>query len=264
MTKKMINNFIKINSHLIYNKKATFSENYVSLHQSKLIILSGLTGVGKTTLIDHILSLSDQFHLLPNRRDLTDQIIIPIVSGNQTISDRKKRFEITRQFREAHPGGMGEILNQLQVDKQLDNKIFIFDNLRGINEIEYCHQHFPNSYYIFLNATNETRLSRLLFRQDQFDHIQTSSVELLPEYFQKYFSLDFLSNLIASQEYDLTEIIKKGEIIISEEKNYQVQPVMDYIAKNQINSLTIETDHLTLEEKGQIIEDKIKENFVFL
>ena len=74
----------------------------------KLIFVSGLTGVGKSTTLK---TLAASVTLLPNRRDLTDEIIIPWVQqrlgqNQRSVTDRLERFDLTRNYREHNPGGI--------------------------------------------------------------------------------------------------------------------------------------------------------------
>nr|WP_256386670.1 hypothetical protein [Hydrocoleum sp. CS-953] len=62
----------------------------------------GLTGVGKTTMINTLTKSGLNFTLLPNRRTLTTELIIPYIAGLngkniQTICCLE-RFKYTRQY----------------------------------------------------------------------------------------------------------------------------------------------------------------------
>ena len=110
--------------------------------------------------------------MLRDRRTLTDQFIIPTVAQwderpEQTFC-RIERFQCTRRYRERFPGGMAHVLTQLRVDPQTEPR-FIFDGLRGENEVSYAAKAFPRAKFVVLEASDRARLQRLLLRQDTFD-----------------------------------------------------------------------------------------------
>jgi hypothetical protein len=85
-----------------------------------LLVLVGVTGAGKSTTLDALRAAGLRYGLLPDRRLLTDLLMIPqmqIAAGEPTapVHDRKQRFALTRAYREHYPGGMGHALAQLVV-----------------------------------------------------------------------------------------------------------------------------------------------------
>ena len=92
-------------------------------HQARLLILVGLTGTGKTTTVNALHDQGGRFQLLPNRRELTDQLIIAHVQQQDgealvPVTDRAQRFAYTRRYREMHPGGMAYALGQYSVNSE--------------------------------------------------------------------------------------------------------------------------------------------------
>src|SRR5258707_15609564 len=79
-----------------------------------LVILVGLTGVGKSTIIA---SLQErlEFTLMPNRRKITDEIMIMSLQQQDgypppPVTDRVKRFEYTARCRARYPAGIAHAL----------------------------------------------------------------------------------------------------------------------------------------------------------
>src|SRR5215203_3654041 len=115
------------------------AEGWRSISALPLVVLVGVTGVGKSTLLDQLVQHEASYLLLPDRRDLTDQLIIsamqvadglPIVP----VTDRGQRFAYTRRYREQFEGGMAHALTQLWVNDDAPT-LLLFDGLRGANEV---------------------------------------------------------------------------------------------------------------------------------
>jgi hypothetical protein len=64
---------------------------------------------------------------------------------------------------------MAHALGQVVVKVAQENEQFIFDGLRGLNEVQHGSSYFPRSRFIVLEAPDVVRLNRLLNRGDQFD-----------------------------------------------------------------------------------------------
>ena len=76
-----------------------------------LMILVGVTGVGKSTVLAHLAEFGLDYALLPDRRVLTDRLIISAMQAQeggpiQPVTDRGLRFDYTRRYREQYRGGM--------------------------------------------------------------------------------------------------------------------------------------------------------------
>lgn len=162
-----------------------------STYHEKLLILVGLTGTGKTTTVNALRDQGCEFRLLPNRRELTDDLIIaPLqeMDGERVtaVTDRTQRFAYTQRYRDLYSGGMAEAVeqwlsvngDQLSVDPNRSPnavyRLLIFDGLRGKNEITYAAQNLPEAWFLFLDAPDFVRLQRLLRRNDVFDQVNSA------------------------------------------------------------------------------------------
>jgi hypothetical protein len=224
---------------------AEIPEGFLPLTHLPVIIIVGLTGVGKSTVID-LLGKGVAFTLLPNRRALTDEIIIASLQKEagepvQRVSDRIKRFDYTARYREKNPGGMAQALRQVMVKVTQENEPFIFDGLRGLNEVQHGSSYFPQSRFIVLEAPDGVRLNRLLNRGDQFDVVESRPetvdqglVEALrstPE-IEAVFTPQQLSQIAQiAVDYPSEEILKKVAIIVEERRNYDPEVSRDYLTQ---------------------------------
>ncbi len=143
----------------------------------RLLILVGVTGVGKSTLLSELNRRGLAFTLLPDRRVLTDALIIRRMQAADglpptPVTDRKLRFDYTRRYRDRFPGGMAAALAQLWVESPSPAAIYLFDGLRGANEIEFAAQTLPQARFLMLDAPDAVRVQRLLGRGDAFDQVQ--------------------------------------------------------------------------------------------
>lgn len=211
---------IGIGSHL--------PEGWVSIKNKAIVILVGLTGVGKSTIINTLTKSGLNFTLLPNRRQLTSELIIPhIVSENgrnvETIC-RIDRFKFTRQYQQKFPGGMGYVLSKLKVNPDLVNSPLIFDGLRGENEVDYAANTWQKAKFVILDAPLSVRLKRLLLRSDSFDRIRNvSENQVLNQ--QKI--MDF-SDFELAEGCSLLTFDEKQEILTKIEKGvYQYEDVCE-------------------------------------
>jgi hypothetical protein len=141
-----------------------------------LLVVVGVTGVGKSTALDAMRARGFDFHLLPDRRDLTDRLIIPTVQAARgepraEIRDRTQRFAYTRAFRDLRPGGMAAALADLWIDFRLLDGPLLFDGLRGANEVRHAASLLPLALFVVLEAPDVSRVSRIMGRGDPFDQI---------------------------------------------------------------------------------------------
>lgn len=145
-----------------------------------LMILVGVTGVGKSTLLAELAQHGAQYLLLPDRRDLTDQLIISTMQAAdgvpiKPVTDRGERFAYTRRYRQLYEGGMAHALTQLWVSAESPATLLVFDGLRGANEVAYAAETLPLARFVMLDAPDVVRLQRLLGRGDAFDRIQVTN-----------------------------------------------------------------------------------------
>jgi hypothetical protein len=205
-----------------------------------LLVIVGVTGVGKSTALQAMQDAGFDYHLLPDRRDLTDRLIIPSVQALRgeplaPVRDRKQRFEYTRSFREQQAGGMAYALSQLWIDPEKLDGALLFDGLRGANEVEHAALLLPLALFVVLEAPDIARVSRLMARGDPFDQIGGEGVENTNLDQVQHFAdvgapqaADYFSHL---EEQALLELVRTGvasadslrdslAIVIEERRNY--------------------------------------------
>lgn len=147
-----------------------------------LLVLVGVTGVGKSTTLAALTASGFAYHLLPDRRELTDRLIIPavqVLNGEPVapVKDRKLRFAYTRTYRELNPGGMAHALAQLCIDPAALSDRLLFDGLRGADEVTHAASLLPAAHFVVLQAPDVVRVSRLMGRGDPFDQIGGAATE---------------------------------------------------------------------------------------
>jgi len=190
-----------------------------------LIIIVGVTGTGKTTFTNNLAESGYDFELLPDRRELTDQLIIAPLQreDHQEVRTlpRMQRVPYIRLYQQRHPAGLAYAISQLYVDPAVCSKFLIFNGLRGESEVQYAVDALPEAQFIVLDASNIVRAKRLLKRKDSYDrtpkyeHKNLSMLEKavsfdalgVPEAVQ-IFSLD--------EELSLLEMARNGSVTITE------------------------------------------------
>jgi dephospho-CoA kinase len=212
-----------------------------------LVILVGLTGVGKSTIISLLKERLD-FTLLPDRRRITDDIIItPLQQADgetpSQVADRVKRFEYTARFRALHPGGMAYALSQLAIDPAEAGALLLFDGLRGLNEAQHATHYLPQARFIVLDAPDMVRLTRLLKRGDIFDTTglpaSLTSQNMLATLLtiadiEAVFSeeeLRHISRGARAANLSIDEVFKKASIIVEERRNYDSSAARVYLTR---------------------------------
>lgn len=193
------------------------SDGWVSVAQRPLLILVGLTGVGKTTTVNALKAAGMDFVLLPNRRTITDIRLIPAMQRInaepvEPVHDRARRFAYTRQYRQDFPGGMAHALTQMGVKSEMlsETAVLLFDGLRGANEVAFAAQNLLQARFLFLDAPDSVRLQRLSQRNDAFDRVGANdsglatAVAIINGERQNY---DPQATLIALQKHAPTRLI---------------------------------------------------------
>lgn len=211
-----------------------------SVADCALLVLVGVTGAGKSTALVALDEVGLAHHLLPDRRDLTDRLIISMMqtqAGREItpIHDRKQRFAYTRAYRDQYPGGMAHALSQLWIDPQVLPGLLLFDGLRGENEVTHAATVLPSARFAILNAPDVVRVSRLAGRGDPFDQIGGATVEnpsLDPIHSFADIDASAATGFFSPEEEQvLLELVRSGattaadlrkglDIVIEERRNY--------------------------------------------
>jgi len=221
---------------------------YKTLAELAPVILVGLTGAGKTTALNVLAEQGQQFTLLPNRRSVTDIMIIGWLqqeSGQepQPVTDRLARFEYTARYRARFPGGLAHALSRLVIDTADIQSYLIFDGLRGLEEVRYATVYVPQARFVVLDAPDMVRLARLLNRGDAFD---TAAVGITPgnqdliaaltgiPHWEVVFTPQQLQEIAAAvQNAQLPgeDVGQKVSIIVKERHNYDSAAALNFLSQ---------------------------------
>ncbi|BAW01845.1 cytoplasmic protein [Thermus thermophilus] len=211
----------------------------VPAREVPLLVLVGLTGVGKSTLVEAL-----GLPRLPDRRELVDRYVLPRYGAKPPIP-REERFRLTRRFREEFPGGVAEVLARGYVPPR---PLLLFDGLRGEGEVAYALEHLPEARFVLLHAREATRLKRLLSRRDAFDR-----VELRPEEMAELKAL--AEGVLSPEELEealalapLEEVLAKLKIVAEEKRNYDPQGPLRLL-QGHPRALVLDTEALSPEEE---------------
>ena len=215
------------------------------LAEMPLLILVGLTGVGKTSLLKRL-----NYPTLPDRRELVDRYVFPLYGYAQPPLDRSERFTLTRRFRQEHPGGVAEILLN---SRAVPTWPLLFDGLRGEEEVGFALKRLPQSHFIVLEARDLTRLSRLLGRGDAFDKVRVDKGDLatLRQLAKGVLSEAELEEAL-SWQVPLQELAAKLKIVAEERKNYNPDGVRK-VLRGSPRALFLDTEALSLDEEAAAI-----------
>ena len=162
---------------------------WVAIVDMPVLILVGVTGVGKSTTVDALRSRWGEISLLPNRRKLADLLVIPTVQGwdgdpPTAVTDRRRRFDYTGRYRQRHSGGLAHAFSRLVLQRQTAGPdrgaLTVFDGLRGADEVTFAAQSLPLARFAVLNAPDVVRVQRLLQRQDAFDQVNANAGDQRP------------------------------------------------------------------------------------
>ncbi|MFN4231748.1 hypothetical protein [Thermus sp.] len=218
------------------------------LKDQPLLILVGLTGVGKSTLVEAL-----GFPRLPDRRELVDLYVLPRYGVSPPIP-REERFRLTRRFREEFPGGVAEVLARGFVEPLVP---LLFDGLRGEAEVAYALEHLPKALFVVLHAREATRLKRLLSRQDAFDRVRLSPEEMaeLRAWAEGVLSPEELEEALALAPWE--EVLAKLKIVAEEKRNYDpLGPLR--LLQDHPRALILDTEGLSLEEEVGAVRGFLK------
>jgi AAA domain len=212
------------------------SQPWHALSRLDFIVLVGVTGVGKTTTLEALRNSGFVYSLLPDRRLVANVVMIHALAG-QPVTDREERFALTAKYRELHPGGMAQAIGSLSVNLEMLPTPIVFDGLRGLEEVEYAADHYPNARFIVLDAPDMIRVQRLLGRSDAFDRVQTgsSSGSVMARLGAIHGVRDVFSSAelerLAALELDPDEIVAKTKIVVTERQNYDPVAARDFLSQ---------------------------------
>lgn len=214
----------------------------------ELVVLVGLTGVGKSTLVEAL-----GLPRLPDRRALVDQYVLPRYGAKPPLP-REERFRLTRRFREEFPGGVAEVLARGYAEP---HPLLLFDGLRGEEEVAYALAHLPKARFLLLHARDSTRLRRLLVRKDAFDRVALSreEEEKLRGLAEGVLSQAELKEVLGLAP--LEEVLAKLKIVAEERRNYDPEGPLRLLAGSS-RALVLDTERLTLEEEVEAVRRFLK------
>ena len=234
-----------------------------------ITFIVGLTGVGKSTTVG--LLQRSALTLLPNRRELADTIIIPEMQrlwGEpvREVKDRLARFELTRGYRQQHPGGVVHALGRYLAQTSFQGPL-LFDNVRGVEEVRRAAETFSTSRFIFLDAPAIVRLKRLIGRADAFDSVSKGVAATRLE--NTSFTEKLLTVRGASDAFDLYEVgrleanagvddqalLDAVQIIAAEQQNYDSSAALAYLRTlDDTRLLYLDTSKLSVKEVAARVE----------
>lgn len=253
---------------------------WLSIQNRPLLILVGVTGVGKSTTLDYLQQSALRFSLLPDRRALTDRLIIgylQTVDGLpvQPVKDRRERFAYTRRYHQLFPGGMSHALSQLVVDTAAHADWLCFDGLRGEGEVAHAARVLPQARFVVLDAPDLVRVQRLLGRSDRFDQISSNGAISTATSGQNslaavgvadgdaLFTPDEITALlqsaappVGSGTIAVEELRAKLQIVVEERRNYDPQAAIAYLkAHASDRTLLIDTTRVAADVAAQQVVD---------
>ena len=253
---------------------------WVAIVDMPVLILVGVTGVGKSTTVTALRSQWGEISLLPNRRKIADLLVIPTVQGwngdpPSAVTDRRRRFDYTGRYRQRHSGGLAHALSRLVLQRQPPARpdrlgappssrgaLYIFDGLRGADEVAFAAEALPLARFVVLDAPDVVRVERLLQRQDAFDqvadpawerrrlaHIPTGSEFRWEEAAEgrDLFTREEqarLAALVSRGEVDGAELAAKVAIVAAERRNYDPHAAVE-ILRRQAPDRTVVVDTTT-------------------
>ncbi len=259
----------------------TAPDDWQRLTTLPLLIVVGVTGVGKSTTLQQLTQKHLAYSLLPNRRVLTDQLIISPMQADenqpvQPVHDRQIRFDYTRRYRQRFAGGMSDALSQLWLDRKGWDKRLLFDGLRGVDEVAHAIVVFPQARFIVLHAPDAVRVQRLLGRNDTFDQIASEDCQTslgaaanpfasmgLPEA-QTLFNAGearHWAGLIAQGSLSATDLRAKLQIVLEERRNYDQTATLALLrSAAPTRTLAIDTAQVAPTQVAEMIVAWVKDD----
>jgi hypothetical protein len=217
----------------------------MALAKLPMLVIVGLTGVGKTTTLEALQQLGHEFILLPDRREMTERFIIAYMQAADGLAVRKisrfERYPYIQRFREQFPGGMAYVLTTLALENTAEFEFPLFFNgLRGENEIRHAVEALPQARFIALTAPDVVRVQRLLKRNDPHDRIIEAAQSVVTGGLASFAALgvaDATSMFTPAQEQDLLELARNGTVSQTELRDKLRIMVEEYHTYNQTATL---------------------------
>jgi len=247
--------------------------DWLSVADLPLLILVGVTGVGKSTTLALLEAANPPVRQLPDRRSLADLLItkVQLDAGEslRPVTDRAERFDYTRRYREQNPGGLAQALSQLWIDPTRWPQPLCFDGLRGAEEVGFAAQHLPRARFAVLDASDVVRVERLLGRGDRFDRLAATLISAnagaLPGLDVPGADALFtpeeqarLSALVTSGAVSANDMRAKVAIVVTERQNYD--PAAAIAALKRVASertVILDTTQSTPAQAAQRILERI-------
>ncbi|MYH63630.1 MAG: ATPase [Caldilineaceae bacterium SB0675_bin_29] len=218
---------------------------WVAIVDMPVLILVGVTGVGKSTTVDALRNRIGGISLLPNRRKLADLLVIPTVQGwdgdpPAAVTDRRRRFDYTGRYRQRYPGGLAHAFSRLMLQKQAaasgSGALNVFDGLRGADEVTFAAQSLPLARFAVLHAPDVVRVERLVQRQDAFDQVGENTagrfcweeMAAARDLFTRE-EQDHLSALVCRGEVNGAELAARIAIVAAERRNYDPHAAVEIL-----------------------------------
>ena len=242
------------------------------LTQLPVVIMVGLTGVGKSTTLSWLQKMALTVTLLPNRREVTDEVMIAplqraLGQTPQPVTDRLERFEYTARYRAQYPGGMAHALSQLAFKPDRPNIIVIFDGLRGLNEVKYAAAHFSQARFVVLDAPDLVRLQRLLERGDHFDRAALPAMPVNEDLITALKTVDKIetifsqarlaqvAHIVQAAGISTETALAKITIIVKERLNYDSNSARAYLTQTLPPERVLVVD--TAQDEAQAVAQQI-------
>ena len=189
----------------------------------RLIIIVGVTGTGKTTATKNLTKNGFDFQLLPDRRFLTDKLIIAPLQREdcQEVKTlpRMQRVPYIRRYKQRHPAGLAYAVSKLFVDPTTCKDFWVFNGLRGEEEVKYAIEAIPKAQFIVLDAIDIVRAQRLIRRHDPYDQMQEKEHKANIEKVDSFEAIgvpEAAEMFSTEEEQQLLKMAKNGHVKVTE------------------------------------------------